>query len=414
MGKNNKRKNRKRKPQTNKPDTNFVTEAGPGCYIARRDHSPSWLIEWEDVDPSEFEGDEVPDVAVDTEERTLSLCNIRDLTQIAYITVYETAVLDAKGKDLPMGYTRDNTGKEHKCVTFIVLCPPRVFCHLCYLDVPLDQDITSIRIESDVRDWNQHPDPADEHPQRIGFPLEGGPFLCTQGENGTLTHFFSGNLHAIDFRCNVGTPLLAAADGVVMEANDNNTLTGVAVSNLFSWNSIMIKVDHEEGGGEANDPLYIEYVHIQKANLKKGDRVTRGQVIGASGSVGFSPEPHLHFSAFRSSDPIAPTVRVKFQGTRENVDFLPKAGKKRPTPHHLSQSANRTTNDKKMTKYEDYDWEELPADIQEAAKLLGYNQELWDNDDEPDECDEWWKDLSSAQQDAATKLGYTEDSWNSS
>ena len=144
MGKNNnKRKNnRKRKPQTAKPETNFVEDAGPGCYIARRDLSPPWMIEWEDVDPAEFEGDEVPDVAVDTEERTLSLCNIRDTTQIAYITVYETVVLDANGKILPMGYTRDNDGTEHKCVTFIVLCPPRVFAHLCYLDVPLDQDIT--------------------------------------------------------------------------------------------------------------------------------------------------------------------------------------------------------------------------------------------------------------------------------
>ncbi|KAL3942380.1 MAG: hypothetical protein SGBAC_003412 [Bacillariaceae sp.] len=323
MGKNNKRRNRKRKSQTTNQESNFVAEAGPGCYIARRDLSPSWLIEWEDIDPTEFEGDEVPDVAVDTDERTLSLCNIHDTAQIAYITVYETVVLDTKGKELPMGYTRDNDGKEHKCVTFIVLCPPRVFAHLCYLDVQMDQDITSIRIESDVRDWNQHPDPSDEHPQRIGFPLEGGPFLCTQGENGTLTHFFSGNLHAIDFRCNVGTPLLAAADGVVTEANDNNTLTGVAVSNLFSWNSIIIKVDEE---GEARDPLYIEYVHIQKTNVRKGDRVTRGHIIGTSGSVGFSPEPHLHFTAFRSSDPIAPTVRVKFQGTGENTEFLPKAG----------------------------------------------------------------------------------------
>lgn len=324
MGKNSKRKNRKRKPQRTKPEANFVEDAGPGCYIARRDLSPAWMIEWEDVDPAEFDDhDEVPDVAVDTEERTLSLCNIGDTTQIAYITVYETIVLDAKGKELQMGYTKDNYGKEHKCVTFIVLCPPRVFAHLCYLDIPLDHDITSIRIESDVRDWSQHPDPSDEHPQRIGFPLEGGPFLCTQGENGTLTHFFSGNLHAIDFRCDIGTPLLAVADGVVMEATDNNTLTGVAVSNLFSWNSIIIKVDEEEG---TSDPLYIEYVHIQKSHVKKGARVTRGQVIGTSGSVGFSPEPHLHFTAFRSSDPTAPTVRVRFQGIGDKPAFLPVAG----------------------------------------------------------------------------------------
>jgi hypothetical protein len=29
--------------------------------------------------------------------------------------------------------------------------------------------------------------------------------------------------------------------------------------------------------------------------------------------VGFSPEPHLHFAAYRSSDPTAPTVRVYFE-----------------------------------------------------------------------------------------------------
>jgi hypothetical protein len=31
--------------------------------------------------------------------------------------------------------------------------------------------------------------------------------------------------------------------------------------------------------------------------------------------VGFSPEPHLHFAAYRSSDPTAPTVRVYFEQT---------------------------------------------------------------------------------------------------
>ena len=84
------------------------------------------------------------------------------------------------------------------------------------------------------------------------------------------------------------------------------------------------KVDEEEG---TSDPLYIEYVHIQKSHVKKGARVTRGQVIGTSGSVGFSPEPHLHFTAFRSSDPTAPTVRVRFQGVGDKPAFLPVAGR---------------------------------------------------------------------------------------
>ena len=51
---------------------------------------------------------------------------------------------------------------------------------------------------------------------------------------------------------------------------------------------------------------------------------------------------------------------------------------------------------------------------QTPAAALGYNQQLWDNDQEPDECDEDWKDLTPAQQQAATALGYTKKSWDKS
>jgi hypothetical protein len=331
MGKNTrKKKQRLPKSQAKKFEPNFVAEAGPGCYIARRDLSPDWVIEWEDIDPREFEEDEAPDVAVDTEELSLSLCNVQNYTEIAYITIYDTRILDAKGRELKQGSTTDNKGETHKCITFIVICPPCVFAHLCFLDVPTNFDITQLRIESDVRELNQHPNPSDEHPRILGFPLEGGPFLCTQGENGTLTHFFSGNLHAIDFACRVGTPLLAVANGEVVEAKDSNTLTGIAVTNLFEWNSIMIKIDDdtpsEEENRKSEGPLFVEYVHIQKSLVRAGDRVSQGQVIGTSGSVGFSPEPHLHFSAFRSADPEAPTVRVKFQAKDSSTIVLPKAG----------------------------------------------------------------------------------------
>lgn len=337
MGKKNTKAGSKKKKNTirNHPPKalwNFLPEAGIGCYIARRDQPPDWMIEWEDVDPDDFYGEEVPDVAIDADEQTMSLCNVDNFTKIAYITVFETKLWGANREELPLGSSTDNQGVTSQCATFIVLCPPKVFAHLCFLDVLPDQDITDIRIESDVQKWEKHPLPKDEHTQRVGFPLEGGPFLCTQGEDGELTHFFSGNLHAIDFRCPVGTSLLAVADGVVVEAKDENTLTGISVLNLFQWNSILIRVD--EGGkhsGRSDGPLFVEYVHIQKTHVQKGDRVTRGQVIGLSGSVGFSPEPHLHFSAFRSSEPTAPTVRVRFEALASpdgstKQDFLPKAG----------------------------------------------------------------------------------------
>lgn len=38
-------------------------------------------------------------------------------------------------------------------------------------------------------------------------------------------------------------------------------------------------------------------------------------------------------------------------------------------------------------KYDDEDWDDLPADVQEAATKLGYTKLLWDNDGEA-ECEE--------------------------
>ena len=336
---NSKNQNKKKSLST---EWNFVPDAGRGCYIVRRDiATPDWMLEWEDVDPEDFLGeeDEVPDVAIDTDEFSLSLCNVEDITKVAYITVYETTLRGCQGQILAQGSTTDNQGITLACITFIVLCPPHTFAHLCYLDVQPDQDITKLRIESDVQQWNRHPQPSDEHPRLLGFPLQTKSgadsnmcqsFLCTQGEGGALTHFFSGNLHAIDFSCEIGTPLLAVGSGTVIQSKDTNSLTGIAVSNLFEWNSILIQLDDgaiQDTCTNVGGPLFVEYVHIQSSMVKEGDRVVQGQVIGTSGSVGFSPEPHLHFSAFRSAAPDAPTVRVRFEpSVAGGTPFLPIAG----------------------------------------------------------------------------------------
>ena len=229
-----------------------------------------------------------------------------------------------------------------------------------------------MRIESDVSPWQPHPQPHDEHPYRVSFPLHcccaqpkeeeanntntnntnanntnanneqriptmatatttttaAPQYLCTQGEGGALTHFFAGNFHAIDLRCPVGTALVAVADGTVLAVQDEidtpHTVTGIAATNLFHWNSILLQLrlsspSQKQTSDKTTDPtaddgpLYVEYVHISKSFVRVGERVTRGQIIGASGSIGFSPEPHLHFSAYRSAEPKAPTVRVRFQ-----------------------------------------------------------------------------------------------------
>lgn len=270
------------------------------------------------------------------------------------MTVYDNPVLDRDGTPFPVGRTTDNDGETRECVTFILLVPPMTIVHAATLT-----DASS-EIDSDVQDWCRHPAPDDEHPLVIGFPLgvsEGkpGPWLCTQGEGGSLTHFFSGNLHAVDFRCDEGTELLAVGAGTVVEVSQDNTLTGVAVSNLFKWNSVMIQLDTEgDGAGAAGGPaddagnldagdleagsrgsedarggdLFVEYVHIKAGSVrvKVGDRVALGDVVCESGGVGFSPEPHLHFCAFRSKEPTAPTTRVRFRAASGGEPYVPIAG----------------------------------------------------------------------------------------
>jgi len=65
-----------------------------------------------------------------------------------------------------------------------------------------------------------------------------------------------------------------------------------------------------------------------------------------------------------------------------------------------------------MAKYDDYDWEELPADVKVAATKLGYTQAIWDKDGTPEseECD--WDELTTEQQAAAKVLGYNQAKWD--
>ena len=67
-----------------------------------------------------------------------------------------------------------------------------------------------------------------------------------------------------------------------------------------------------------------------------------------------------------------------------------------------------------MTKYDDYDWDELPKEVQDAATVLGYNQKMWDKNKDPDTEDLDWDELTPMQQEAAKVLGYNQKTWDSS
>lgn len=80
----------------------------------------------------------------------------------------------------------------------------------------------------------------------------------------------------LDFQANQGTPILAAAGGVVVTADYHP-----AYGN-------MVEIDHGKD-------LMTRYGHASKIFVKKGDLVKRGQKLAAVGSTGRSTGPHLHF-----------------------------------------------------------------------------------------------------------------------
>ena len=80
----------------------------------------------------------------------------------------------------------------------------------------------------------------------------------------------------IDFNAERGTPVVAAADGVVVGAGWHGDFGN------------LVEVDHGAG-------LTTRYAHLSRLNVKAGDLVSRDQQIGAVGSTGRSTGAHLHF-----------------------------------------------------------------------------------------------------------------------
>lgn len=62
--------------------------------------------------------------------------------------------------------------------------------------------------------------------------------------------------------------------------------------------------------------------------------------------------------------------------------------------------------------YDEYDWDDLPLKIQEAAMVLGYTGDMWDADQEPPSSNKDWDELSLEQQEAARRMGFNRRKWD--
>jgi Peptidase family M23 len=298
-------------PQTH----NFHADAGPGCHIAHTG-AEEWLLGSERYRAADYErGAVLPDLALDASSGSLSCVNTTSKARVFYVSTAHPC-FDSNGNALAAGTWRSSSEAPAKaCTTFVLSLPPRTLFHVCFIQLPAEGPAD---LHSDVQELRVHPSPQAHDPAHsYGFPLGGeGSYLCTQGEGGELSHFLAETRHAIDFRCPVGTPLLALAPGIIHELRLGSSCTGCHVSNLFNWQSVMVA--HDDG-------TFAEYVHISSALVKAGERVRAGQLIAHSGEVGFAPEPHLHLQLHASSEPTAPTLRFALRGKAGS--YFPQAGR---------------------------------------------------------------------------------------
>jgi murein DD-endopeptidase MepM/ murein hydrolase activator NlpD len=96
----------------------------------------------------------------------------------------------------------------------------------------------------------------------------------------------------IDYAGDYGSPILAPAAGKVM-------LVGREADG-FEIHGNVVGLDHGQG-------VTSLYLHLSKINVREGDLVTPGQVIGALGDSGAATGPHLHWGLYvqgQSVDPV--------------------------------------------------------------------------------------------------------------
>lgn len=128
--------------------------------------------------------------------------------------------------------------------------------------------------------------------EKFIFPLE-NPIVTDDFGYSRKTGGYTLIHKGTDFRAKTGTKISAMNDGVVSVAN---------VGRNYGKH---IVIDHGLG-------VMTFYLHLSKINVKVGDSITKGQVIGLSGETGYAAAPHLHLSVRIYNVSIDPVKFMEF------------------------------------------------------------------------------------------------------
>lgn len=107
--------------------------------------------------------------------------------------------------------------------------------------------------------------------------------------------------NAIDLANGGGSPIMASNSGTVIRAD----------ANWFDWYGNYVVIRHPDG-------LYTGYAHLSQINVKIGQEVQKGQVVGLEGATGPVTGPHLHFQFMKRFEVVS---NNDFENPRKYVDL---------------------------------------------------------------------------------------------
>ncbi len=148
-------------------------------------------------------------------------------------------------------------------------------------------------------------------------PLDRG-FVISQAFHGESSHRHSQSEYAVDIPMPMGTPVLAARSGVVIDVSSDFFENGRSERMKSRANSITVL--HDDG-------TMALYAHLKQesAQVLIGARVFRGQVLAESGNTGYSSGPHLHFVILKNTGMELRSIPFAFHGGNGHP-FTPQRG----------------------------------------------------------------------------------------
>ncbi|QRN98383.1 M23 family metallopeptidase [Archangium violaceum] len=213
--------------------------------------------------------------------------------------------------------------------------------------------------------------PAVPSARNTVVPEMGVPFACgrvfpvSQGHD-TGSHL-QNDTYAWDFRMPIGTPIVAAQDGVVrMARGDSNQ--GACDPKMAQYANYIV-ISHEGG-------VETQYLHFSAVVVKPGDKVRKGQLIGYSGNTGWSCGPHLHFKVAQTrgngwNNPSVPALIAGYgDPVRDTLIAAPACGNTGDMPVMAANDAARGSEPLAPASASPRDGEQAAGGIPAGAKAI--------------------------------------------